>query len=179
LVKSFEKNPRHHTVATFQTNYIGRQRYDQYIPTNVFRRYVPTVSPTDFICRYIPTDFEMKLFPTVRITDEKIPSVIPLVFADFLVVTSRGDHFRFGLVFIKKVTKLNFFFKKTKTEPKPVQTDWFWFGFLDKNRFKTVWLRFFGLVQFFFRFGFGSVPFGFFDFRLIKPKPNRSVFLKF
>jgi hypothetical protein len=150
LVKSFEKNPRHHTVATFQTNYIGRQRYDQYIPTNVFRRYVPTVSPTDFICRYIPTDFETKLFPSVRITDEKIPWVIPLVFADFLVVTSRGDHFRFGSVFIKKVTKLNFFLKK----PKP-----------NRNRFKPTG---FGLV-FWTKTGskrFGSVFsvwFGFFS----------------
>jgi len=37
-------------------------------------------------CRYIPTKLETKLFPSVKITDEKIPSVIPLVFADFLVV---------------------------------------------------------------------------------------------
>ena len=45
-----------------------------------------------------------------------------------------GDYFRFGLVFIKKITKLNFFLKK----PKPVQTDRFRFGFLEKNRFKPV-----------------------------------------
>jgi hypothetical protein len=75
---------------------------------------------------------------------------------------------------------------------------------LDKNRFKPVWLSFFGLAWFFlfgsgffsglarfFQFGsvsawFGLVFFGlalvwfcFFGFRLIKPKPNRSVFSKF
>ena len=59
-VKSSEKNPRHHTVATFQKKCIVR--------------------------RYIPTDFETELYPSVNITDEKISSVIPLVFADFLVV---------------------------------------------------------------------------------------------
>ena len=63
-VKSFEKNPRHHTVATFQTNCIGRRRYG----------------------RYIPSELETELLPSVIITDEKIPSVIPLVFAGFLVV---------------------------------------------------------------------------------------------
>jgi hypothetical protein len=63
-VKSSYKNPRHRTVATFQTNCIGHQRYG----------------------RYIPTELEMELFPSVKITDEKIPSVIPLVFAGFMVV---------------------------------------------------------------------------------------------
>ena len=63
-VKSSGKKLRHHTVATFQTNCIGHRRYG----------------------RYIPTDFETELFPSVIITDKKIPSVIPLVFADFLVV---------------------------------------------------------------------------------------------
>jgi hypothetical protein len=73
-----------------------------------------------------------------------------------------GDYFWFGLVFIKKITKLKLvFFKKIK----PVQTDRFRFGFLRQNRFKPVWLGFFGLVRFFaglarfFRFGFGSVRF--------------------
>ena len=77
----------------------------------------------------------------------------------------RGDHFRFGSVFIKKNNLAEFFFfeKKTETEPKPGQTDRFRFGsvrfFEGKNRFKLVWLGFsgFGLVF----SGFGSV---FFDF---------------
>jgi hypothetical protein len=34
------------------------------------------------VCRYILTEVEMELFPSVKITDEKIL----LVFADFLVV---------------------------------------------------------------------------------------------
>jgi len=60
--------------------------------------------------------------------------------------------------------------------------DHFWFGliFLDKNRFKPVWLGFgpvwLGFFQF-FGFGFGLVRF--FGFRVIKPKPNQSVFSKF
>ena len=45
-----------------------------------------------------------------------------------VLVMNRGDHFRFASVFIKKITKSNFK-KKTETEPKPVQTDWFRFGF--------------------------------------------------
>ena len=86
LVKPSEKNPRHHTVTTFQKNYIVRRRYGRYIPTNVFHRYIPTVSPMDSLCRYISTDVEMELCPSVKITDEKILLVSPLVFADFLVV---------------------------------------------------------------------------------------------
>jgi hypothetical protein len=77
LVKSFEKTPRHHTVASFQTNCIGRQWYGRYIPTG---------SPTELCCRYIPTELKTELFPSIRITDEKISSVIPLVFAGFLVI---------------------------------------------------------------------------------------------
>ena len=53
-----------------------------------------------------------------------------------------SDHFQFGLVFIKKNNQTEMFFKK----PKPVQTGRFWFGFLEKNRFKPV------LARFFFRF---------------------------
>jgi hypothetical protein len=75
-VKSSEKNPHHHTVATFQTNCIGCQQYDRYIPTDVFRR-------------YIPTELETELFPSIRITDEKIMSIILLVFTSFLVVLQR------------------------------------------------------------------------------------------
>jgi len=55
---------RHHAVAYFQTNYIPRRQNG----------------------RYIPTDFETELFPSVIITDEKILSVISLVFSSFLVV---------------------------------------------------------------------------------------------
>jgi hypothetical protein len=67
---------RHHAVAYFQTNCItGRQN----------GRYIPTVSPTDLGCRYIPIDFETELFPSVIITDGKIP----LDFSGFLVVKLR------------------------------------------------------------------------------------------
>jgi hypothetical protein len=85
-VKSSEKTPRHHTVASFQTKFIGRWRSRQYISTEIFHRYIPTVSPMDLYRRYIPTDFETELFPSVIITEEKNPSVIPLVFTGFLVV---------------------------------------------------------------------------------------------
>jgi hypothetical protein len=44
-----ETNPRHHTIATFQKNYIVCRRYG----------------------RYIPKDFETELFPSVKITDKK------------------------------------------------------------------------------------------------------------
>jgi hypothetical protein len=71
------KNLRHHTVATFQKNYIIRQRYG---------RYIPTVSPMGIVCQYIPTELETELFSSVIFTDEKISAVIPLVFADFLVM---------------------------------------------------------------------------------------------
>jgi len=71
--------------------------------------------------------------------------------------------------------------KKTETEPKPGQTDRFWFGFLGPKPVQTglarlfpVMLGFFGLTRFFCFFCFGSVRFGFFGFRLIKPKPNRT-----
>ena len=82
---------------------------------------------------------------------------------------TRGDHFQFGSVFIKKkVTKPNLFFKKNlnRTETgsnRPISVR---FGFLGQ---KPVWLDFFPVW----------VRFSFFGFRLIKPKPNRSVFSKF
>ena len=65
-VKSSEKNSRHHIIATFQKNCIVRRQYG----------------------RYIPTDFETELCSSVKISDEKIPSIIPLVFSDFLVVNT-------------------------------------------------------------------------------------------
>jgi hypothetical protein len=70
---------------------------------------------------------------------------------------SRVDHFLFGSVFIKKNNQTEIFFKKnTETKPKPVQTDWFRFGFLGQKsvqtglaRFFPVWLEFFPVwVQF-------------------------------
>jgi hypothetical protein len=70
-----------------------------------------------------------------------------------------GDHFWFGSIFItKKNNQTEIFLKK----PKPFQIDLFRFGlvFLDKT----------GLAGFFS----GLVRFGFFSFRLIKPKPNRT-----
>ena len=54
-----------------------------------------------------------------------------------MVQLFRGDHFQFGLVFIKKSNQTDFFFKKTETEPKPVQTDWFRFGSICFFRTKT------------------------------------------
>jgi hypothetical protein len=41
------------------------------------------------------------------------------------IIISRGDHFLFGSVFIKNDNQIEFFSKKTETEPKPVQTDQF------------------------------------------------------
>ena len=71
----------------------------------------------------------------------------------------RGDYFRFGLIFIKKNNQTEFyFFKKSK----PVQTDRFRFGSVWFFRTKTGLARFFSVW----------VRFGFFSFRLIKPKQN-------
>jgi hypothetical protein len=98
----------------------------------------------------------------------------------------RGDHFRFGSVFIKKSNQTEFFLKKTETEPKPGQTDWFRCGSIrffraktDSNRFGSVFsvlARFLlGLARFFSGFfGLGWVRFVFFCFLLIKLKPNRT-----
>ena len=109
------------------------------------------------------------------------------------IVLARGDHFRFGSVFIKKSNQTEIFFLKKK--PKPSQTDRFRFGFLGKNRFKPVWIGFsdFGsvfsvlarffpvlarfflvLLGFFSGFLLVSVRFGFFGFLFIKPKPKRT-----
>jgi hypothetical protein len=85
-VKSSEKTPRHHAVASFQTNCILRRRNIRYIPTKILCRYILTVSLTKLGRRYIPTDFEMELFLSVIITDGIYPSVIPLVFSSFMVV---------------------------------------------------------------------------------------------
>jgi hypothetical protein len=74
-----------------------------------------------------------------------------------MIIKTRVDHFRFGSIFIKKkVTKPKYFFKKTETEPKPVQTNQFRFGFLEQKpvqiglaRFFRFWLGFSGLARFF------------------------------
>jgi len=94
---------------------------------------------------------------------------------------SRGDHFRFGSVFIKKSnqTKKKKFWKKTETGSnwpvlvrfgflwqKPVQTGlarffWFWLGFLGFFQFCLGFFRFGSVLAWFFlvfcRFRFGSV----------------------
>jgi len=98
-------------------------------------------------------------------------------------VVIRGDYFLFGLIFIKKIIKPNL-----KKKQKPIQTDRFWFGFLEQKPVQTGLVRFFlfgsifsvwfGFFRFvlvlflFFLFGFGSILF--FYSRLIKPKSNRS-----
>jgi len=86
----------------------------------------------------------------------------------------RGGHFQFGLVFInKKKNQIEIFFKKTETgSNRPVSVRFF--------RTKTGLARFFWFGSVFFRFffGSGSIRFGFFSFRLVKPKPNRSIFFK-
>jgi len=87
------------------------------------------------------------------------------------ILWTRGVHFRFCSVFIKKSNQTEFFFKKTETEPKPVQTYRFRFGFLEQKPVQTglawffwfgsVLARFFsGLARFFsVFFGSGSVCF--------------------
>jgi len=84
-------------------------------------------------------------------------------------VCIRGDHFRFGLVFIKKkVIKTSFFYiKQTETG-----SNWLVSGrlFWENNRFKPTSSVFSGLIRFGSVFpGLGLVWFGFFGFRLIKP----------
>jgi hypothetical protein len=58
---------------------------------------------------------------------------------------NRGNYFRFGSVFIKKITKSNFFFKK----PKPGQTYRFRFGFLGQKLVQTGLAQFFRFSRFF------------------------------
>ena len=98
-------------------------------------------------------------------------------FQNIYIYKSKSDHFQFGLVFIKKIIKLNFFLKNQNQfkltgfgsvrffGQKQIQTDLtrFWMSF------SLVWLGFFGLTQFwlsFFRFEFGLW--------LIKSKSNRT-----
>jgi hypothetical protein len=89
--------------------------------------------------------------------------MMPLTVAK--IVHIRGDHFRFGF-YQKKITK-PIFFLKNRNQFKPTG---FRFGFSGRNRFKPVLLGFFRFVSVFFGLGW----FGFFSFRLIKPKLNRT-----
>jgi hypothetical protein len=66
-------------------------------------------------------------------------NIILIFFLPKCIVSFRSDHFRFGLVFIKKKTKI---LKKAKTEPKSVQTDRFRFGFLGQKPIQTGLARF-------------------------------------
>ena len=94
------------------------------------------------------------------------------------MIMTRGDHFRFGSVFINKSNQTEIFFFEKKTETgsnRPVSVRFFY----GKNRFKPVWLGFLGFgsvfsvwLGFFSGFLSVSVRFGFFGFLLIKPKPN-------
>ena len=93
--------------------------------------------------------------------------------------TIRGDHFRFGSVrfLSKKVTTLNFFIKKNRNRT-GTGSNWpvsIRFGFLGQKPVQTGLTWFFGLTRFFAslaQFFSVWVRFGFFGFRLIKPKPN-------
>jgi hypothetical protein len=67
-----------------------------------------------------------------------------------VTVNCRGDRFRFDSIFIKKYNQIKYFFKKTETEPKPVQTDQFRFGSVFLGQ-KPVWIGFSVWL------GFGSV----------------------
>ena len=80
---------------------------------------------------------------------------------------TRGDHFLFGSVFIKKSNRIKFFKKKNRNRTetgsnRPVSV---WFGFFREktgsNRFGSVLARFFlvwlGFFPGFFLFRFGSV----------------------
>jgi hypothetical protein len=60
-------------------------------------------------------------------------------------ILGRDDYFLFGLVFIKKTTRLNIFFKKTKTgSNRPVSIQFF----ITKTGSKPIWLGFSSLARF-------------------------------
>jgi hypothetical protein len=109
--------------------------------------------------------------------------IILLLQITFLfIVYPRDDYFRFGSVFIKKKITKPIFFKKTKTEPKPVQNDRFWFFCkkIDFFWFGSVSARVFSSLARFLSWFFSVwVWFGFFGFRLIKPNRTGQFFLKF
>jgi len=107
-------------------------------------------------------------------------------------VEDKGDHFRFGSVFIKKnnQTEIIFFKKKNRNRTetgsnRPVSVRFFraktgsnrfWLGFFRFDSVFSVLARFFRFGSVFFRFfvGFGSVRF--FRFFGYKTEPNRPVF---
>jgi hypothetical protein len=82
-------------------------------------------------------------------------------------VLTKGDHYRFGLVFIKKSNQTGFLKKRTRTDSNRQVSVWFGSVFF---RFGYVFSQF-SLIVFHF-FGLGSIRFFFFCFRLLKPKPN-------
>jgi len=82
-----------------------------------------------------------------------------------------GDYFRSGSVFIKKKLPNEIFFKKNqnRTETSSNRPVRFFRTKTGLNRFGSV----FSCLTRFFLFGFDSIRFDFFGFRLIKPKPNQ------
>jgi hypothetical protein len=90
------------------------------------------------------------------------------------VMESRGDHFRFGSVFIKKSNQTEFFFLKKKTETgsnRPVSVR---FGFFREKTGSNWFGSVFPVLARFSWFWLGLARFGFFGFLFIKPKPNRT-----
>jgi hypothetical protein len=88
----------------------------------------------------------------------------------YRLITYRGDHFRFGSIFIKKNNETEILKKKTETSSHRLVSVRFFRTKTGSNRFGLVFsvlARFFAGLARFFRFGF-------FRFRLIKPKPNRT-----
>jgi hypothetical protein len=89
-------------------------------------------------------------------------------------IICKGDYFQFGSVFIEKNNQNNFFFKTETNSNRPISVRFCYFRTkLGSNQFGSVFrfdLVFSGLARFFFVW----VWFGFFSFRLIKSKPNRT-----
>jgi hypothetical protein len=71
-------------------------------------------------------------------------------------VCVRSDNFRFGSIFIKKITKPKYL-KKNRYQFKPTGFGLVWFGFLGQKPVQTGLVWFFDLALF---FRFGSVRFG-------------------
>ena len=99
----------------------------------------------------------------------------------------KGDHFRFGSVFIKKNNQTEIFLKK-KIETRSNRPVSVRFGFLGKKPVQTGLARFFSVFPVFpvlarfFRFGsvfFGFGSFFWFSAYKTETEPNRPVFSKF
>jgi hypothetical protein len=85
----------------------------------------------------------------------------------------RGDHFQFGLVFIKKSNQSKIFFlKKTETGSNRLVSVQFFRPKTGSNWFGSVFQFDSVLAQFFSDLNLGLFWFDCFGFRLIKPKPN-------